>query len=677
MTGKILPPGSDTDDALAALRRGLDHHRAGRLAEAIETYAGLLGGDPSCADAWHLMGMALHGAGRGKAALACLARAIGLRPEIAAFHNNLGHVLHCLGRREQALLCFEQALAVDPGHVEALVNLGNALQDLRRPADAAACYRRALEMKPESPEALNNLGNALVTLGEAQHALSCFELALRLRPGYAEAHVNRGTALQSLRRFKEAAASCREALRHAPKMAEAHGNLGAALLKLGALDEAAACCREALRLRPRLVEPRVVLSAVVERQGRYREAEEHSRQVLRIRPGHPEALNNLGNALQQQGRIEEAIALYGEALRHDPSLPDAHYNLGNALRERCRLTEARSCYERAIELDPTHAKAHWNLSLTLLLAGDFRRGWEEFEWRWKKPDTPARDFPKPMWDGSPVEGKTVYLHAEQGMGDTLQFVRYAPLVRARGARVIAEVHPPLVGLLEGCGGIDRVVPAGSELPPFDVHLPLLSLPRVLGAVGIPAAVPYIAPGEAFRAKWRGRLSGIRRFKAGLVWAGNPRHSDDRRRSLPPGALAPLAAVDGVRWYSLQFGLRAGQSPAPPEGFPLTDLGPETQDFRDLAAAIEEMDLVISVDTSAAHLAGALGLPVWVLLPYLPDWRWGLGRPDTPWYPTMRLFRQRRPGEWASVIEDAARQLRRAAKPGALTSPDRADMSSDG
>jgi tetratricopeptide (TPR) repeat protein len=377
-----------------------------------------------------------------------------------------------------------------------------------------------------------------------------------------------------------------------------------------------------------------------------------------LRSGCAEGHNTLGNALQEQGRLEEAEQCYRTAIRLKPRLGEAHYNLGNAARAGGRLAEARAGYERTIALEPRHAKAHWNRSLLLLAAGEFEEGWEEFEWRWRKPDTPPRQFPQPLWDGSRLEGRGILLHAEQGLGDTIQFIRYAKLVEQAGGKVCFECPRQLAPLLESVEGIDILVEAGSALLGFDVHAPLASLPRLFGttAARIPAGVPYLRVGEAFAEKWRRRLEGTGGPRIGLVWAGNPQHPEDRLRSLRLEAFEPLAATQGVSWYSLQFGASASQAAHPPGGMNLVDLGPETEDFRDAAAAIQQLDLVISVDTAMAHLAGALARPVWVLLGYVPDWRWLLDRSDSPWYPSMRLFRQPRPGDWEAVIEAVADAL---------------------
>jgi hypothetical protein len=295
-----------------------------------------------------------------------------------------------------------------------------------------------------------------------------------------------------------------------------------------------------------------------------------------------------------------------------------------------------------------------------LLLGDYERGWAEYEWRWRTGEMHLPSFAQPRWDGAPLGGRTVLLYAEQGLGDALQFVRYAPLVRQRGGRVIVACRAPLLRLLAGCAGIDRLADQAGDLPAFDVYAPLLSLPHLLGTTlaTVPAAVPYLHADPALVERWRGELAAGPAFRVGIGWQGSPLHPADRRRSVPVSFFRPLAAVPGVRLYSLQKGTGAEQLGGPHGRFPAEDLSPRLADFADTAAVMKNLDLVITVDTALAHLAGALGLPVWVALPFAPDWRWLTGRDDSPWYPTARLFRQPRAGAWAEVFGALAAELRR-------------------
>jgi tetratricopeptide (TPR) repeat protein len=643
---------------LERLSSGLEHHRRGRAAEAESLYREVLAEDAGNADALHLLGLLAAGAGRHDVASGYIVRAIRIRPDVAAFHNSLGNELLALGRPESSCLCFEQALRLQPGYAEAYANFGNALQALGRPEEAEFCYAKALELNPELAEAHNNLGNARVARGRLEQALGCFGRAIELRPDYAEARVNLAGALLRLRRPEQALAAGREAVRLQPELAEAWACLGGALLILERFEESEVCLREALRRKPSSPEILATLAVPLVERRKAGEAAGYCREALAARPDFAEAHNNLGTSLQEMGQEAEAERCYRRAIELKPDLPDAHHNLGNLHRDRLRLAEACACYDEAIRLDPGHVKARWNRSLTLLLAGDWQRGWEEFDWRWKTKWCRPRVFRQPGWDGSPLDGRAILLHPEQGLGDVIQFIRYAPMVKQLGGTVIVECPRPLADLLRGVDGIDRLIAAGEPLPDFDVHAPLLSLPRIFGTrlESIPARTPYLSVEEAYLEKWKKRLRVAEGPRVGLVWAGNPLHAGDGKRSITLDTLAPLARVDGVEFFSLQFGPRACQASAPPPGLRLHDLSGETADFRDAAAALANLDLLISVDTAMVHLAGALARTAWLLLAYVPDWRWMLVRDDTPWYPAMRLFRQEQPGDWAPVIARVAKRL---------------------
>ena len=335
------------------------------------------------------------------------------------------------------------------------------------------------------------------------------------------------------------------------------------------------------------------------------------------------------------------------------------------MKDQGKLDEAVACYHRALELKPDYADAHLNLSLSSLLTGDFRRGWPEYQWRWKTKRWQQRDRPQPLWDGQPLQGRTILLHAEQGLGDTIQFIRYAPLVKQAGATVLVECQQPLVRLLAGCRGVDALIGRGDDLPPYDVQAPLLSLPGIFrtSLQTIPVDVPYLFADPGLIAHWRGELGPIAGARIGIAWRGNPEHRNDRTRSLSLRCFESLAGLPGIRLLSLQKGAGAEQLQEARDHFPVTDLGSRLEDFMDTAAVLANLDLVIACDTAVAHLAGALGAAVWVALPFVPDWRWLLDRSDSPWYPTMRLFRQRTPGDWAGVFQEIKAELCVQHRPG--------------
>ena len=441
-----------------------------------------------------------------------------------------------------------------------------------------------------------------------------------------------------------------------PDFVEAHNNLANLLKDEGRLDEAVGHYEAALALRPEMAELHRNLGLTLQAQKRYGGAVERFAAAAALAPGAASSHFDLANGLRDLLRLEEAEAAYRRALALDPGHADAHCNLGIALHDLGRLDEAEACFGRALALEPAHANAHVNLGMTRLLKGDFA-GLRDYEWRWRTKDAPAaRDYGAPQWRGEPLSGATILLHAEQGFGDTIQFVRYARLVAARGGKIVLEVPAPLARLLARLPEAAAVIRAGEPVPPVAFHAPLLSLPLLCGTdlATVPADVPYLSADPALTQPWRERFAARPGRRVGLAWAGRPSHPRDRERSLAPEALAPLGEVPGLAFVSLQP--RAGGMRLPP--LAIDDAAPSFADFADTAAAIMALDLVVTVDTAVAHLAGALGKPVWVLLAAVPDWRWLIGRGDSAWYPAMRLFRQPRRGEWAPAIEAVKAALAR-------------------
>lgn len=436
-----------------------------------------------------------------------------------------------------------------------------------------------------------------------------------------------------------------------------HCNLGVALKELGRIEEAVACYRSAIRLRPDYPEAHNCLGNALGAQGHLDEAITSYRRALDLRPNYPEAQYNLGITLKEQGRLDAAIASYRDAIGLRPDYQEAHYNLGNALRDLRRLEEAVAAYRKAIDLSPDFPDAHHNLALALLALGRLAEGWAEYEWRWGTADMlgARRGFAQPQWRGEAASGRTLLIHAEQGFGDTLQFCRFAALAAARGPRVILEVQPPLVRLLHGMTGGCSVVGRGDALPAFDLHCPMLSLPLALGTTltSIPGISPYLRADANLVANFHKRLAEMvgRSPRIGVAWAGKASNTADSRRSLPPERLAPLFEIPGLRFFSLQ---KNGSMAS--EDMPLRDLMGEMDDFADTGALIANLDLVISVDTSVAHLAAALGRPVWLMDRFDACWRWLADRRDSPWYPTLRIYRQPRPGDWDAVLAEIARDL---------------------
>jgi Flp pilus assembly protein TadD len=487
---------------------------------------------------------------------------------------------------------------------------------------AEQIFLQILQVDPTQVDVLSVLGIIALQTGRGAQAVDYFGAVLRLRPQEVAAHNNLGLAFHNQGRFDEAVLCYEQVLCLTPDDAEAHNNLGNSLLAQGKEAEAAASYQQALQLQP----------------------------------NYAEAHNNLGNILRQRGDLVDAVAHLERAVKLRPDLAQAHFNLGNALQDLGELTQAMLTFEEALRRKPDFAHAHYNLSLIQLLLGDYERGWSEYEWRWQTPDFHPLPLQQPLWDGAPLGAKTILLHTEQGLGDTFQLIRYAPLVKERGGTILTVCSPELLGVLSGCPGIDRLLTSEDTLPAYDVHAPLMSLPLLCGTTlaNIPAAVPYLVVDAERVGRFRKQLAEASGLKVGLCWQGNPAYKNDRLRSAPLAEFGPLAEVPGVHLVCLQKGPGQEQWDSIVGKWPTVDLparvAEPSEGWVDTAALISALDLVITVDTAVAHLAGALGVPVWVALPFRGDWRWLLGREDSPWYPSMRLFRQTECGDWAGVFQ---------------------------
>jgi tetratricopeptide (TPR) repeat protein len=562
--------------------------------------------------------LAEHRAGRRAPAEAGYRAALAADPEQPLAWHLLGRLLHEAGRDAEALPALRQALALHPDNAETRLALADATAT-NAPQDAIALYRAVLAARPGHPAALVNLANALCRTGDAAAAIAACQAALELHPELAAAHVTLGRAWLTAgeSHAAEALAAATRAAAIAPGMAEAHFLRGVALAAHG---------------RPQL-------------------AAEALLGCLARDPDHARAHLALANALIDQDRNGAAETHLRRAIALEPGLPEAHASLGFLLAAMGRLPEAIAACDAAIAARPGFVRAFWNKSVAQLLAGDFVQGWENYESR-KRHDRFARDFsalPGREWQGETLEGHTLLVHAEQGLGDTIQFARYLPLLAARGARVVLACAAPLHGLL---APLAETVPRDARLPPYDAWVDQMSLPRLFATQphSIPAPCGYLRAEPARSALWH--ADGTGRPRIGLVWSGNPAHHNDRRRSLPAAELAPLLAVPGIAWVSVQKGPRSGELAR----HGIADISARLADFADTAGLLATLDLVIAVDTAVAHLAGALGRPCWVMLPHAPDWRWMTGRSDSPWYASHRLFRQDAPGDWRSVTARIGAEL---------------------
>ena len=616
----------DYFDALYWL--GLIHLGKGDAETGIVFLSQALRSRPDSADALIYLGHALNVQRHYEEALASFDKALAINSNLPLALNNRGLALHGLKRFEQAIASFDKALALDPVFADALNNRGITLQKLDKQEDALASFARALALRPNYPEALSNCGKALSVLGRNDEALASYDRALALKPHhYPEALHGKGLVLQALGRHGEAVASYQQALALKPDDPETFNNLGIALLKTKRYTEALANCEQALALRPSFHEAFSNRTAILLALGRYSEALASIDQALALKPDFVEALTNRGNTLQALRRHAEAIATYRRALALKPDYPEVLYNE----------------------------------SLAHLCLGDFETGWEQYEFRWTRKEAPEqRPFKSPKWlGGDTVVGKRLLLWAEQGLGDTIQFCRYAPILARKGVEVVLEVPSPLRVLLGTLEGVTAIT-TEAELPPaHDYDCPLLSLPLALRTEisGIPNDVPYLAAIPDKVQTWKRTLEQDSEPKVGIVCSGNSDHKSDRNRSIPLQQFSPLLET-GASFYLLQNECRPEDEAFLSETSRIRDLRPRLADFTETAAVIACLDLVISVDTSVAHLAGALGKPVWILLPFSPDWRWMLGREDSPWYPTARLFRQTEMGDWQGVIERVHEALSR-------------------
>jgi tetratricopeptide (TPR) repeat protein len=528
--------------------------------------------------------------------------------------------LHQEGRLDEAEALYNRVLKIDRAHFDALHLLGMLHHQRGKSGEAHRLIAAALKVQPRSPDALSNLAQVLHAQKRDDEALQSLDRALALAPGHPDALNNRGIVLLDRKRAAEALASFEAVLANAPQHPQARVNRANALSALGRFDEAMADYDAALKLAP----------------------------------GHPLVLFNRGNALREQGREAEAIADYDRTLAGMPQHAGAWQNRGLALAAQNRHDEAVASYDRALALQPEHADTHFNAALSLLTVGDYRRGLAEYEWRGRRTGTSGKPrFRAPPWLGEPaLAGRTILLHAEQGFGDTVQFVRYAPLLARAGAKVMLEVQPELKELLSRLDGLAAVIARGDKLPPFDLHCPLASLPLAMRTeiATIPAEFPYLKASGQSLARWRSRLEALPSPRVALAWSGQPTHANDRNRSIALAELERLIAMPEFHFVSVQRDLRPADAEQLAGDPRVMHVGSELADFADTAAVLSLVDIAISVDTSVAHVAGALGRPAFVLLPFQPDWRWTLDREASPWYPKVALFRQQRAGDWSGAIE---------------------------
>ncbi len=543
---------------------------------------------------------------------------------------------------------------------QALIEHGLAAHRAGDLARAGAIYTQVLQLKPHDAAKRGNAFHLLAliahTQGDNEHALELLECALDEAPNEANFYHTCGVVLRAQGRDDDAVGYYARALEIDPERALSHTALGNVLKAKGRFENAEAHQRRAIEIEPGFAEGWSNLGLTYKDWGRGDQAIRCFQKAVALAGDHPELHYNLGNALLATDEVGGAVASLKSALALNPGHVRARANLGIALKEDGHLTEAVASLRDALLLDPGSADIHWNLGLALLLGGEFEEGWREYEWRRMIPEIGVRQFDRPSWDGSLFKGKTLLVHAEQGLGDSLQFIRYAALAKERGGVVKFESPKPLARILAGCSSIDRIIPRGEPIGDFDIHIPLLSLPMIFatGPATVPAEIPYLSPDPDLVAHWGERLERDGNFRIGICWQGNPSYKADARRSVPLEHFAPLGTVEGVSLYSLQKEFGTKQLAAFGAEHGIIDLGPELDEdhgaFMDSLAVIKHLDLVITSDTAMPHLAGAVGCEVWMALAHVPDWRWGMAGETTPWYPTMRFYRQHRAGDWGGVFD---------------------------
>ena len=539
---------------------------------------------------------------------------------------------HRAGRLDEAEALYRQVLARAPNQVDSLHLLGVLSSQRGDFETAVTLIKRAIAQKQATPvaEFHNNIGIAYNGLGRRDEARRHFSLAVRLKPGYAEA--------------------C--------------NNLGALLNEEGDYDGAEENFRRALASRPDYAKAYFGLGNVAFTRGRLTEALSHFDRAIALEPTYAEAYGNSGRTLLDLQRVADAEARFLKALSLRPDMADSHYSLGVALADRGAFAEARAAYDRAIQLNPAAADAHWNMSHLYLREGDFARGWEAYEWRLRRTKKLTRDVQRPRWDGrSDLKDRTILIQTEQGYGDTFQFIRYAALVKDRGATVLVECQPGSERLLAGVRGIDGIVSRADAPPHCDLYIELMSLPHLFATSveTVPREVPYIFAPADVAESWQARTRDVAGLKVGAVWRGNLENASHEKRSIPADIFTDVLSAANTGWFSLQRDAHADEIAALAARGHIEDCGPLLNDWAETAGLISAMDLVITVDTGVAHLAGAMGKPAWVLLPHAAEWRWLELRADSPWYPSARLFRQSRAGDWHALMIDVRGALESLAR----------------
>jgi hypothetical protein len=643
---------------------GLTLHQNGQLAEAVKIYEQVLSQNPEHIQALHFLGVIAYQQHDPNRAVKLIGQAVSLMPDYAEAHCHLGLSFQVLELFDKALGSFDKAISINLSFAQAHNNKGVVLQKLKRFEDSCESFRQAIRLEPRTAGHHFNLGNSLKQVAQLPQAIESYEKAIELEPSFAQAYNNKGVVLKELGQLQMAAISFGKAYEIRPDYAEAFNNHGNTLKELGQHEDALHSFEAAIKTRPDLAEAYNNKGFVLQELERFEQALACYDKAIQIKPDFAQAHGNRGNSLKKLSRFEEALVCYERAISLKPDYAEAFYNMGVVNTELLRLLEAATCYDKAISIDESSVIVYRNRAMVNLMQGQFDGGWQDYEWRWKQSDVlpKLRHFDKPLWLGKEsLQNKTILIYAEQGLGDTIQFCRYAKSLAQLGCKVILEVPPSLMKLLQGLQGVFKLVSSESTtvesaLPHFDFHCPIMSLPLAFKTdlASIPSPMPYLKGLEEKKVQWRGKLGAKSKKRIGLVWSGSTGHGNDKSRSMSLRQMLEGLPAQ-FEYVSLQKEVREVDEPYLKQSG-LKHFGAELEDFVDTAALCELMDLVICVDTSVAHLSAALGCKTFIVLPYVPDWRWLVGRSDCPWYETVKLFRQSSSRSWDSVLENVAKEL---------------------
>ena len=658
----MWPEATTIDPVVAECNRGTELLNAGRLEAAAIAFEAALAAEPGFVEACFNLAFVRHRQDRIDEAVALYRRAVELAPDLVGAQFNLAVLLRGRGEREEAAEGFLRVVAIEPENALARLALAETLRELHRLDEAIEQFQIAAALQPGDAKSQFGLGGALLEAGRNREALAPLDAAIDLRHDFVEAHVNRALALRGLERIEEAQRSAEIACVLAPEHRRAQITHGDILAERGLFERAAICYRRALARAPDDAEAEAKLGVALTALWQIDEAIETLQRACERTPDSAAYLDYFGSALVKADRFDEAMACYRRALEIEPRNVSVWCNLGVLLQNLKCHEDALDCYGQARALAPESDLAKFNESALRLARGEYEEGWRLYESRVAMARFAPPPFERPRWRGEALSGRSILLDAEQGLGDTLQFIRYLPMVADRAESVLLRVPPSVSSLIAAIDPRATVLEPGAAPPDFDLYSPLMSLPHAFGTTldTIPARIPYLAAPSDRVAHWRRTLGRSKRKRVGLAWSGNKAHLGDRHRSIPLATLTPLLAVNGVDFVSVQKEIRETDRAVYDAAPRLLKHGETLGDFADTAGLVECLDLVVSVDTAVAHLAGALGRPVWLLLAWDAEWRWLDDRDDSPWYPTARLFRQESRGDWDGLIRRVAAAL--AAEP---------------